>query len=56
MLEEGQSLRFAGKRLWLRLGAPSNLEASVNGELASLPEDTANVVATAAGVRRVEGG
>jgi cytoskeleton protein RodZ len=56
MLEEGQSLRFAGKRLWLRLGAPSNLEASVNGELASLPEDTANVVATAAGVRTVEGG
>lgn len=55
-LEQGQSLRFAGKRLWMRLGAPSNLEARLNGAPASLPEDTANVVATAAGVHTVEGG
>jgi cytoskeleton protein RodZ len=55
-LEQGQSLRFAGRRLWIRLGAPQNLEASVNGAPASLPDDTANVVVTAAGVRTVERG
>ena len=51
MLEQGESLRFVGKRLWLRLGAPSSLEASLNGERARLPDDTANVIVTAAGVR-----
>jgi helix-turn-helix protein/uncharacterized protein DUF4115 len=55
-LEEGQSRRFAGRRLWIRLGAPQNLEASVNGAPANLPDDTANVVVTAAGVRTVERG
>jgi cytoskeleton protein RodZ len=55
-LEQGQSLRFAGTRLWIRLGAPSNLEASLNGARASLPDDTATVVVTTAGVRTVEGG
>ena len=55
-LEQGQSLRFAGRRLWIRLGAPQNLEASVNGAPARLPDDTANVVVTAAGVRTVERG
>jgi len=55
-LEQGQTLRFAGKRLWIRLGAPSNLEASLNGVPASLPDDTANVVVTTAGVRTVEVG
>ena len=55
-LEQGQSLRFAGRRLWIRLGAPQNLEASLNGAPASLPDDTANVVVTAAGVRTVERG
>ncbi|HET6643713.1 MAG TPA: RodZ domain-containing protein [Gaiellaceae bacterium] len=55
-LEQGQSLRFAGPRLWIRLGAPSNLEASLNGARTSLPEDTATVVVTTAGVQTVEGG
>ena len=55
-LEQGQSLRFARKRLWIRLGAPFNLEATLNGATASLPRDTASVVVTAAGVRTVEGG
>jgi hypothetical protein len=54
-LEEGQSLRFAGKRLWIRLGAPQNLEASLDGVPAGLPDDTASVVVTRAGVRMVEG-
>jgi hypothetical protein len=55
-LEQGQSLRFAARRLWIRLGAPSNLEANLDGERVSLPDDTANVVVTSAGVRTVERG
>lgn len=55
-LEQGQSLRFAARRLWIRLGAPSNLEASLKGARVRLPEDTASVVVTAAGVRSVQGG
>jgi hypothetical protein len=55
-LEQGQSLRFAAKRLWIRLGAPSNLEAILNGAPASLPDDTASVVVTTAGLRTVQGG
>jgi hypothetical protein len=54
MLEPGESLRFAGKRLWLRLGAPQNLDAKVNSKAAALPDDTANVVVTAAGIRTVK--
>jgi hypothetical protein len=56
ILEQGHSHRFAGRRLWIRLGAPSNLEASLNGERVSLPNDTANVVVTSAGVRTIERG
>jgi hypothetical protein len=56
MLEQGQSLRFAGKRLWIRLGAPRSLDASLNGEPARLPNDTANVVVSTAGVRTVDFG
>jgi hypothetical protein len=55
-LELGQTLRFAARRLWIRLGAPSNLEASLKGARVRLPDDTANVVVTAAGVRTVQGG
>ena len=55
-LEQGQSVRFAARRLWVRLGAPSNLEASLNGAPATLPDDTANVVVTRSGVRTVERG
>lgn len=55
-LEQGESLRFAGRVLWIRLGAPRNLDATVNGDPASLPNDTANVVVTRTGIRVVEGG
>jgi hypothetical protein len=50
-LEQGRSLHLAGKRLWIRLGAPSKLDASVNATHVELPEDTANVVVTAQGVQ-----
>lgn len=52
LLREGRSLRFAGKRLWVRMGAPWNLEARLNGEAAAtLPADTGNIVVTRAGIR-----
>jgi cytoskeleton protein RodZ len=52
MLREGDSLHLARKRLWLRIGAPWNLEASLNGRtLRGLPADTGNVFVTRAGVR-----
>jgi cytoskeleton protein RodZ len=52
MLREGDSLRFARKRLWLRIGAPWNLEARLNGRAQrGLPADTGNVFVTRAGVR-----
>jgi hypothetical protein len=56
ILEQGQSLRFAARRLWIRLGAPSNLEARLKGARVRLPDDTASVVVTTAGLRTVQGG
>lgn len=51
-LREGDSLRFARKRLWVRMGAPWNLEATLNGRaVRRLPADTGNVLVTRAGVR-----
>jgi cytoskeleton protein RodZ len=51
MLREGDSLPVAGKRLWIRIGAPWNLEARLNGRvLSSLPTDTGNVFVTPAGL------
>jgi len=54
-LDHGRSLRFAAKRLWIRVGAPRNLDAILNGEPADLPDDTANVEVTTAGIRTVAG-
>lgn len=52
MLREGKSVGFASKRLWIRMGAPWNLEARLNGRaVRGLPADTGNVVVTRAGVR-----
>jgi Helix-turn-helix domain/RodZ C-terminal domain len=50
-LEQGESLRFVGRRLWVRLGAPSSLDATLDGEPAVLPADTANVLVSRAGIR-----
>lgn len=56
MLAEGESARFSGRRLWIRLGAPQALDAKVNGKRAGLPDDTANVVVTSSGIRTVKRG
>jgi hypothetical protein len=48
-----RSLRFTGRRLWLRLGAPANLRASLNGRAVDLPGRTSTVVVTRRGLRVV---
>jgi hypothetical protein len=49
-----RSLRFTGHRLWLRLGAPANLRASLNGRGIDLPGRTSTVVVTKRGLRVVK--
>jgi cytoskeleton protein RodZ len=49
-LEPGQTVHFSGKRLWIRIGAPWNLSASVNGKAVTLPSTLANVVVTRSGL------
>jgi cytoskeleton protein RodZ len=54
-LQQGQTQRFARwSRLWLELGAPSNLNAQLNGRRAKdFPQQPAIVIVTAKGVRTV---
>jgi hypothetical protein len=49
-LQAGQTARFSGKRLWVRIGAPWNLAATLNGKALTLPSTLANVVVTPSGV------
>jgi len=55
-LEPGESRRFADGQLWIRIGAPWNLEASLAGRRLSLPRTVANVVVTARGIRTLATG
>jgi len=52
-LAEGGTLRVSLRRpLWIRLGAPRNLDAAIAGKPAvGLPTQTANVVVTRTGIR-----
>ena len=43
----GERALFTGKRLWIRLGAPWNVDATVNGKARQLPQVTGNIVVTA---------
>ena len=54
-LEQGQTVRFAGPRLWIRLGAPWNLDATLNGKRTQLPTSINNVVVTPGALRTVSG-
>jgi cytoskeleton protein RodZ len=46
-LAQGERALFTGRRLWIRLGAPWNVDATVNGKPRPLPEVTGNIVVTA---------
>jgi cytoskeleton protein RodZ len=50
-LEQGQTVRFFGRRLWIRVGAPWNLDATLNGKRVRLPGSLGNVLATPNGLR-----
>jgi cytoskeleton protein RodZ len=52
-LQPGQSARFTGQRLWVRIGAPWNVDATLNGKSVQLPSVIANVLVTPAAVRAV---
>jgi len=45
-LEAGETARFAGARLWIRFGAPWNLDATLNGRHVRLPGSTGDAVVT----------
>jgi len=50
-LEPDQSARFSGRYLWIRLGAPWNIDATLNGKRAKLPTATSNAIVTPAGLK-----
>jgi hypothetical protein len=50
VLEQHQAVRLRGSRLWIRLGAPAALAATLNGRPLSLPNGTSNVIITARGI------
>jgi hypothetical protein len=54
-VEQGQTLRFGlGRPLWMRLGAPQNLDVAIGGKpVAGLPAHVANVRVTAGGLAAV---
>jgi transcriptional regulator with XRE-family HTH domain len=55
-LQQGRSLRFGiGRPLWIRLGAPENLDATMSGRsvTAELPSAPTNILASAQGLESV---
>jgi hypothetical protein len=51
ILPQGGAVDFEGPRLWLRLGASANLDATLDGAPIELPEGTVDVLVTRAGAR-----
>jgi hypothetical protein len=50
-LELAQRLRLPARRLWLRVGAPWNVDARLNGKHVVLPDHVADLVVTPESVR-----
>jgi hypothetical protein len=50
-LVKGKTFEVSAKSLWVRLGAPQNVDVSVNGKAASLPGGTQDVIVTRNGMR-----
>jgi len=52
MLYQGQSRRFSQRSVWVRIGAPWNLDVTLNGKpVRTLPTVTANLLVTGAGAK-----
>jgi hypothetical protein len=54
-LEAGQRALFVARRLWLRIGAPWNVDATLNGKPAPLPTSLANILVTPQALRLAGG-
>ncbi len=52
-LEQGQTVRFVAGRLWMRIGAPWNVDATLNGKRAQLPTTISNVLVTPGALRTI---
>jgi hypothetical protein len=50
-LQAGQRAQFAGAHLWIRIGAPWNVDATLDGKPVQLPASLANVLVTPGGLR-----
>jgi len=50
-LQLGQRAQFAGTQLWIRIGAPWNLDATLNGKHVELPTSVASVVVSRKALR-----
>lgn len=50
-LATGQSLRFQGQRIWLRVGAPAGLRARLDGRSLTLPDQTSTLLVRKGGLR-----
>jgi len=52
MLHQGTSLHFSRRSVWIRMGAPWNLDVRLNREpVRTLPANTGNVLVTGAGAK-----
>jgi hypothetical protein len=54
-LEQGRTAHFVSTRLWIRIGAPWNVDATLNGKAVQLPAATGDVVVTPAGLSATPG-
>jgi len=50
-LQPGERAQFAGSHLWIRIGAPWNLDATLNGKRVQLPTSIADVMVTPSALR-----
>jgi cytoskeletal protein RodZ len=50
-LQLGERAQFAGRNLWIRIGAPWNIDATLNGKRVQLPASVADVMVTPSELR-----
>lgn len=49
-LQPGQTVRFVAQRLWIRMGAPWNLDSQLNGKTVHLTRTVGNLLVTGTGL------